>query len=100
MPTFRSSTMNASAADRSITRAQLGAILGEFRRLGLARPDWRDYRLDIAAAFTGRAGLASTKDLAFGEAGLLLKRLRRCRDCRDLAAFLAAHIIEERCADE
>jgi hypothetical protein len=88
--------MTEQASERPITFRQLGAIIGEFRRLGLAYPTWREYRLDIAAVFTGRAGLDSTKDLAFGEAGLLLNRLRRCRDCRDLAAFLAAHIIEER----
>ena len=86
--------MTARAGDRAITRRQLGSIIAEFRRLGLAHPTWREHRLDIAAAFTGRVPLASTKDLTFGEAGLLLNRLRRCRDCRDLAAFLASHVVE------
>lgn len=88
-------TPDSSTGERQITRHQLGAILGEFRRLGLAHPTWRDNRLDIAAAFTGRPGLASTKYLSMPEAGLLLNRLRRCRDCRDLAVLLAAHVVEE-----
>lgn len=87
--------MTVPATDQPITRRQLGAIIAEFRRLGLAHPTWRDNRLDIAAAFTGRPGLASTKDLSMPEAGLLLNRLRRCRDCRDLTVILAAHVVEE-----
>lgn len=86
--------MTARADDRKITRRQLGSIISEFRRLGLAHPTWREHRLDVTAAFTGRAGLESTKDLTMPEAGLLLNRLRRCRDCRDLAVIIAAHVVE------
>ena len=58
-----------SALDRPATRRQIGALHGQFRRLGLGDPGWRGCRLAVAAALTGREDLASLRMLTGGEAG-------------------------------
>jgi hypothetical protein len=67
-----------------LTRTQLGAVHGEFERLGFGRAD-RAERLEISAAVAGYPGkLATTKDLTMGEAGRLIGVLRQCDDIADL----------------
>lgn len=67
-----------------LTATQLGAVHGEFERLGFGREDRAD-RLAISAALAGYPGeLESTKDLTMGEAGKLIGILRECEDITDL----------------
>lgn len=64
------------------TRAQVGAIAGEFqRRMGVRR---RDQRLEISAALLHLDGLNSTADLTMGQAGKLLHILRSTPDRAEL----------------
>ena len=58
-----------SALDRPATARQTGALHAQFRRLGLSEPGWRDVRLAVAAALSGREDLASLRMLTGGEAG-------------------------------
>ncbi len=66
-------------ASEPATAMQVGAIHGEFRRLGYAPRD-RDQRLAGSAAMLGLGQLASTRDLTMGEAGRLLRLLMDCPD--------------------
>ena len=75
--------------EAAATPNQLGAVMRELHRLDLAHPSWRDCRLAIAAVLAGRGSLASTRDLADGEAGKLVRVLGECRDARDLAVLVA-----------
>ena len=79
----------ADIREAPATPRQLGAVMREFHRLDLARPAWRNCRLDIAAVLAGRDSLATTRDLASGEAGKLARVLGECRDTRDLAVRVA-----------
>lgn len=67
-----------------LTGSQLGAILGEFRRLGLDGDADRAERLAVTAALAGLAELDSTRSLTMGEAGQAFAALRRCEDRSDL----------------
>jgi hypothetical protein len=73
------------------TRTQVGAIHGEFRRLGFIAAE-RDERLAACAALLGLDGLWSTRDLVMGDAGLLLRLLRELpgRAALDTAVAVAA----------
>ena len=62
-------------ATMPLTRNQLGAIHGEWNRLGLFdRPE----RLRLSAAIAQAEPIGSTKDLTMGEAGRLVCQLRQC----------------------
>jgi hypothetical protein len=80
----------ARLAAAPLTGRQLGAIHGEFRRLGY-RDRWdRAARLTATAALARCTPIATTKDLTEGEAGRVVGILRQCADADDLAAALAA----------
>jgi hypothetical protein len=68
-------------ATEPATPTQVGAILGEFRRLGV---DNRAERLAVSAELLGLDGLGSTTDLVMGQAGQLVAMLRRVRDRAEL----------------
>lgn len=65
------------------TPMQIGAIHGQFRRLGFGKRD-RDRRLAVCAELLGRDRLDSMKELRRGEAGRLLKLLPTIRDRTEL----------------
>jgi hypothetical protein len=73
-----------------LTPGQLGAIHGEFTRLGYRDPRDRAARLAVTATLARCAPIATTKDLTAGEAGRAVGALRRCADLDDLADALAA----------
>ena len=66
------------------TPNQVGAIRGEFRRLGLDGD--RSARLAAAAALLGLDSLSSSTDLTMGQAGHLVKTLRSLTGAGQLAA--------------
>jgi hypothetical protein len=63
------------------TRAQVGAILGEFRRLRIHQ---RDERLLICATLLDLDELTSTWELTMGRAGKLIQILRATHNREDL----------------
>jgi hypothetical protein len=69
------------------TSMQIGAIHGEFRRLGFGE-DERVERLAISADLLHLGELASTSDLTMGDAGRLVRLLRSYQDRAELAAML------------
>jgi hypothetical protein len=69
-----------------LTGRQLGAVHGEFRRLGFHPWYDRTARLELSAAVLGLDMLESTKSLTLGEAGQLVRALRDCRDVDGLYA--------------
>jgi hypothetical protein len=91
------------------TRMQVGAVQGEFRRLGLHRQCDRGLRLAIATALLEIPAIRSLNDLRMGEAGQLLRMLRELGDQAELraaatSAFLAtlaealASVIRPQCS--
>lgn len=79
-------------ASTPVTRAQVGAILGEYeKRMRINR---RDQRLAISAALLGLDDLNSTWDLTMGQAGKLLHMLRATKDRAELDERVAAAIRE------
>jgi hypothetical protein len=77
-------------ATEPLTRTQLGAIQGEFRRLGLGSEASRPERLAISAAVLGLGELDSTHSLTQGDAGRLVRMLRDCASRADLGALVPA----------
>ena len=71
------------------TSTQVGAIIGEFERLGVAD---RAERLAICAELLGLEELGSTSGLVMGQAGYLVNLLQRTRDRAELAAVTAAAV--------
>jgi hypothetical protein len=69
---------------RPLTRAQLGRLHGEARRLGLSRHD----RLTVVAALLGLDELASFTELRQGQAGAAVQALAGCPTRAALAALL------------
>ena len=67
-----------------LTPRQLGAIHGEFRRLGYRDPWNRADRLEVTAALAGCGPIASTKELYQGEAGRVIRGLRDCGTLAEL----------------
>ena len=63
------------------TQPQVGAILGEFRRMRIRR---RDERLLICATLLDLDGLGSTWHLTMGQAGKLVQILRATHDRAEL----------------
>ena len=63
------------------TQPQVGAILGEFRRMRIRQ---RDERLLICATLLDLDGLGSTWDLTMGQAGKLVQILRATHDRAEL----------------
>jgi hypothetical protein len=66
---------------------QLGAIHGEFRRLGYGRLD-RAARLEVTAELARCGPVESTRELTMGEAGRVINALRQCPDLSALAELL------------
>ena len=62
------------------TRLQVGAIHGEFRRLGYRDPWNRAARLAVTARLAEREPVEPSKDLTMGEAGPALRVLQQCED--------------------
>ncbi len=77
----------AVLAETPATPNQVGAIVHECERLGLAD---RAERLAITAALAGLDELASTRDLTMGEAGRLCRMLPLVADRAELLAELLA----------
>jgi hypothetical protein len=73
-------------ATEPATPEQLGAVMGEFRRIGLDHSAERAERLVICAALLGLDDLASTRDLVMGQAGQLVRALRQVADRAELEA--------------
>ncbi|MGA2828448.1 MAG: hypothetical protein ABSF03_20280 [Streptosporangiaceae bacterium] len=71
-------------ATEPTTPNQIGAVHGEFRRLGLDVD--RPARLAAAAALLGLDSLRSSRDLSMGQAGYLIQTLRGLAGGGDLAA--------------
>jgi hypothetical protein len=80
---------NQVLATEPATNTQVGAIIGEFDRLGVAG---RAERLAISAELLGLADLSSTTDLVMGDAGRLVAMLRRTRDRAGLPDLAAAAV--------
>jgi hypothetical protein len=74
-------------ATEPATSTQVGAIIGEFTRLGVTG---RAERLAISAGLLGLDHLASTKDLVRGDAGRLYRMLLDVRDRAELPGIPAA----------
>lgn len=84
---MRRDELNEMLAATPATRNQVGAIIGEFNRLGFyGHPRDRDERLAVCAALLGIEHLRSTRDLTMGEAGQLVRLLTDTRDRGDLPA--------------
>lgn len=79
---------HAILATRPATPNQVGAIIGEWRRLGLGHPDDRAERLQLTARLLGLPEVGSTTDLVMGDAGRLIGMLRGCGDRASLGALL------------
>jgi hypothetical protein len=71
-----------------LTPTQLGAVHGEFRRLGFGRADRAERLAATAVLARVPAGLESTVELTAGEAGRVIRALRECASYADLAARL------------
>jgi len=70
-----------------LTLTQLGAVHGEWRRLGLRD---RDERLRLSAAIAQAEPIGSTKELTLGEAGRLVGQLRECGSLADARAMASS----------
>ena len=81
------------------TANQVGAIRGQFERLGFTDTD-RAERLAICAALLGREDLNSTADLTMGEAGKLYRVLLGFRNRDELPRVIPATIADEHQADD
>jgi hypothetical protein len=71
------------------TRTQVGAIRGEFRRLGYDEDKERAARLTACAVLLRVAHLDTTNDLTMAQAGWLIRTLRQIRDHDELAAIIS-----------
>lgn len=76
----------AMLATEPATSKQVGAILAEFDRLGVAD---RTERLAITAALLDLEDLGSTTDLVMGDAGRLVAMLRSIQDRGELPDLAA-----------
>src|ERR1035441_8771002 len=76
-------------ATEPATREQIGAIHGEFRRLGYRDPWHRADRLPVTARLAECEPIGSSKDLSQGEAGRALRMLQQCENSGSL--HWAAH---------
>lgn len=83
-------------ATEPATAAQIGAIIGEFGRLGIAD---RAERLAITAALLGLENVGSTTNLVMGDAGRLYRMLLDIRDRAALPNVTAAPVDDDQ-ADE
>jgi len=72
-----------------LTLAQLGAIHGEFRRLGYRDPWDRAERLAVTATLARSGPVTTTKALTEGQAGRVVAALRACPTPAALAARVA-----------
>jgi hypothetical protein len=90
---------NAELESRPLTRAQLGRLQEEARRLGLNRTD----RLTVVAVLLGLDNLASFTELRQGHAGAAVHLLAGCPSRAELDAFLPsppAQAVAPQCAAE
>jgi hypothetical protein len=67
-----------------LTLTQLGAIHGEFRRLGYRAADRTD-RLRVTERLARSGPIETTRDLTMGEAGRTIRALRECYTLADIA---------------
>jgi hypothetical protein len=74
-------------ATEPLTPLQLGAIHGEWRRLGL---HYRPERLRLSAALAQVGAIGTTKDLTMGEAGRVVGQLRQCATLADARALASS----------
>jgi hypothetical protein len=79
-------------ATEPATTAQVGAVIGEFDRLGVVD---RAERLAISAELLGLEELGSTTDLVMGDAGRLVNLLRSTRNRAALPDVAAAAVDED-----
>lgn len=80
----------ASGYDDPATRLQIGAVAGEFRRLGVPRGrHGRTARLAYCAALLEIDELETSAVLTMGDAGLLVRKLRGCATLDDVDALVA-----------
>jgi hypothetical protein len=79
----------AVLATEPATTAQVGAIIGEFERLGVVD---RAERLAISAELLGLEELGSTTDLVMGDAGRLYRLLLDVRDRAELPGVNVAAV--------
>jgi hypothetical protein len=86
----------AMLATEPATGTQVGAVIGEFERLGVVD---RGERLAITAELLGLEHVSSTTDLVMGDAGRLVAMLRRTRDRAELPDISAPADDEDQ-ADE
>lgn len=77
-------------ATEPATPDQLGAVMGEFRRLGFDHQADRAERLAACAALLGLDGLDSIRDLVMGQAGQLVHALREVTDRAELETMTGA----------
>ena len=78
-------------ATEPLTRTQLGAIHGEWRRLGLRD---RTERLRLSAALALVDTIGSTTELTMGEAGRMVGQLRQCATLADARALASSGRVE------
>jgi hypothetical protein len=77
---------NTWAESVDLTDDQLGRIMAEWERLGLAGDEDRAERLTLTAAIALVDGLDSTHALTLGQAGRVINRLMHCDDLDELRA--------------
>jgi hypothetical protein len=77
---------NMTRLDEPATALQRGAVMGQYRRLGLDRPRQRELRHAVGAALLGLAEVADWRDLTKGQAGVLLRSLQDCASADEAAA--------------
>lgn len=87
----------AYAESTPATPAQVGAIVGEFERLGVVD---RAERLAISAELLGLENLGSTKHLVMGDAGRLYRMLLDVRDRGELPGVTAAAVDGDQADDD
>ena len=78
-----------------LTAAQLGAVRGEFARLGYRDPYDRDARLAASARLLAIGDLDSTKALTTGQAGCLYRQLCAFASRPDLDAVVSVPTFRE-----
>ena len=81
---------HAVLATEPATQMQVGAIHGQFRRLGYGHAD-RDRRLAACAALLGLDALDTTTTLTMGDAGRAVRILQSFADRAEMDAALREH---------
>jgi len=77
----------------TLSPRQRGAVMRQFRRLGLADDDWLAHRLAVASMLTYRPGLQSISELTNAQAGQLARVLAQQANGRELGAYITAQLL-------